>query len=73
MGAMRADAKPNDVIRAFAKAIEATFALGDWLDLALLTDTEHVVQGHRRLLRSLEWNDPDYSGNVLEVLPAILG
>jgi len=23
---MRADAKPNDVIRAFAKAIEATFA-----------------------------------------------
>jgi hypothetical protein len=70
---MRANAKPNDVIRAFAKAIEATFASGDWLDLALLTDTEHVVQGHRRLLRSLEWNDRDYSGNVLEVLPAILG
>jgi len=70
---MRANAKPNDVIRALAKAIEATFARGDWLDLALLTDSEQVVQGHRRLLRSLEWNDPDYSGNVLEVLPAILG
>lgn len=73
MSGMRADAKPNDVIRAFAKAIEATFARGDWLDLALLTDTEDVVRGHRRLLRSLEWNDPDYSGNVLDVLPAILG
>jgi hypothetical protein len=70
---MRANAKPNDVLRALAKAIEATFARGDWLDLALLTDTERVVSGHRRLLRSLEWNDPDYSGNVLDVLPAILG
>jgi len=70
---MRANAKPTDVLRALAKAIEATFARGDWLDLALLTDTEHVVQDHRRLLRSLDWNDRDYSGNVLEVLPAILG
>lgn len=70
---MRTNAKPNDVLRALAKAIEATFVRGDWLDLALLTDTEQVVTEHRRLLRSLEWNDPDYSGNVLEVLPSILG
>ncbi len=70
---MRVNAEPNDVLRALGKAIEATFARGDWLDLALLTDTEQVVTRHRRLLRSLEWNDPDYSGNVLEVLPTVLG
>jgi hypothetical protein len=34
----------------------------------MITDSLQTVQGHHRLLRSLNWNDSDYSGNVLEVL-----
>lgn len=56
-----------------AKAIEATFAKGDWLALGLLTDSDDIVRNHRRLLRSLDWGDDDYPGNVMEVLPAVLG
>jgi hypothetical protein len=70
---MRADAKASDALLAVAEAVEATFAKGDWLTLGLVTDSQDVVEGHRRLLRSLDWGDGDYSGNVLDVLPAVLG
>jgi AbiJ N-terminal domain 5/Abortive infection C-terminus len=70
---MRSDAKASQAVLAFAKAIEATFNQGDWLALGLLTDTDDVIRGHRRLLRSLDWGDDDYSGNILEVLPRVLG
>jgi hypothetical protein len=39
----------------------------------MLTDTGDVIDNHRRLLRSLDWNDNDYRGNILEVVPQILG
>lgn len=61
------------MLLAFAKAIEATFTQGDWLALGLVTDTDDVIRRHRRLLRSLDWGDEDYSGNILEVLPEVLG
>jgi hypothetical protein len=70
---VRADAKATQTLLAFAKVIEATFSSGDWLALGLVTDTDDVIRGHRRLLRSLDWGDDDYSGNILEVLPAVLG
>ena len=70
---MRAEAKPNVVIRAFAKAIEATFSQGEWLELGLITDTYDRIKDHGRLLRSLDWGDPDYSGHVLEMVPYVLG
>ncbi len=70
---MRVDAKASQALVAIARAIEAVFSKGDWLMLGLITDSQDVITGHRRLLRSLEWGDEDYSGNVLEVLPSILG
>lgn len=70
---MRSDAKANQVVIALAKAIEATFAKGDWLELGLLTESDDLIHNHRRLLRSLEWGDSDYSGCIIDVLPRILG
>jgi hypothetical protein len=58
---------------AVAKATNAKFDRGKWLELALLTNSTDAVQGHRRLLRSLDWGDEDYFGNVIEVVPGILG
>lgn len=70
---MRAEANPNTVIRAVAKAIEAKFDQGDWLEPGLITDTHDRIKNHRRLLRSLDWGDRDYGGNVLEMVPFVLG
>ncbi|MGI8730956.1 MAG: abortive infection family protein [Solirubrobacteraceae bacterium] len=70
---MRPDAKPTSVIRAVSKAIQAKFNEGDWLELGLITETYDEIKEHRRLLRSLDWNDPDYSANVLEMVPVVLG
>jgi hypothetical protein len=70
---MRAEASYSDAIRAIAKAIEAKFSQGDWLELGLITDTHDVIRRHPRLLRSLDWGDPDYHGNVLATVPVVLG
>ena len=70
---MRSDAKANRAMLALERAIEATFTRGDWLELGLVTDSDEFIRGHRRLLRSLEWGDEDYSGNILDVLPKVLG
>ena len=47
------------------------FTREHWLEIGLITDTLELVKGHGRLLRSLDWNDDDYSGNALGVLMAI--
>lgn len=73
MGGMRADADENKIIRAVVKAIEATFDRSRWLELALATDNLDRVKNHPRLLRSLDWGDPDYSACVIEMVPSILG
>jgi hypothetical protein len=70
---MRSDADENKIIRAVVKAIEATFDRSRWLELALATDNLDRVKSHRRLLRSLDWGDPDYSACVIEMAPVILG
>ncbi len=70
---MRADADQNTILRAVVKAIEATFDRSRWLELALATDNLDRVKGHRRLLRSLDWGDPDYSACVIEMAPFVLG
>jgi hypothetical protein len=70
---VRTDAKASKALLAISKSVEATFSKGDWLALGLVTDSQEVIVGHSRLLRSLDWGDGDYSGNVLEVLPAVLG
>lgn len=43
-----------------------------WRELGMLTDTFDMVTGHSRLLRSLSWGDPDYEGNVLEMIKNII-
>jgi hypothetical protein len=70
---MRADANENKIVQAVVKAIEGTFDRSRWLELALATGNLDRVKNHRRLLRSLDWGDPDYSACVIEIVPIILG
>ncbi len=51
-----------------AEAVTTNFNSSDWQVLGLKTGCTDIVQGHGRLLRSLSFNDPDYEGNVIEVL-----
>jgi hypothetical protein len=55
------------------KAVVATFSAGDWLALGLQTDTLKMVEGHSRLLRSLDWGDPDYADNALSIIVKMIG
>lgn len=54
------------------RLIETRFTAGDWRELGHLTGTAEIIERHPRLLRSLEWHDPDYSGCVMEVIPHVL-
>lgn len=55
------------------KAIDATFDRGRWMELGLQTDTLDYIRGHGRLLRSLDWGDPDYLECVIDAVPVVLG
>lgn len=52
--------------------IVSKFREGNWQDLGLLTDTEDIINGHSRLLRSLSFGDEDYDANVSKVLLKIM-
>jgi hypothetical protein len=52
--------------------ISAGFNSSHWQELATITDSDNIVNGHSRLLRSLSWYDSDYDGNVLEVIKKII-
>ncbi|MFF4509394.1 abortive infection family protein [Streptomyces sp. NPDC001401] len=69
---MQRDVKPEKVVLAVAKAIQAKFDRGDWLTLGYETGYADRIREHDRLLRSLDWNDDDYSGHVLDMVEAIL-
>ena len=58
-------------ILTIAKRIEDNFQLADWQTVGLLIDCKDIINNHDRLLRSLKFCDPDYSGCVLEVLGEI--
>ncbi|MEU9263704.1 abortive infection family protein [Streptomyces sp. NPDC048212] len=70
---LRDGVKSDTVILAVAKATEAKFDRSMWLELALITGTRDRVLAHPRLLRSLDWGDPDYFGHIIEMVPHILG
>lgn len=70
---MRSDVSRNNVILALKDAIVATFDDGKWRELGYRTNTIDIIEGDGRLLRSLAWRDPDYSGRVFIVLENILG
>jgi hypothetical protein len=54
------------------RTISERFGKDNWLELGAVTNSLDIVQQHRRLLRSLDFHDDDYDGNVLEVLIQIL-
>lgn len=62
----------NQQIIVLAKAIEATFSSSEWTEVGYLTNTDHHINSHPRLLRSLNWGDNDYRGHVLDTVRHIL-
>lgn len=50
----------DDVVRNFTSE--------DWTELGILTGFTVEIRQHDRLLRSLSWGDPDYSGHALDFL-----
>lgn len=61
----------NRLIYALSLLIEANFDASDWTKLAYEIDEVDAIEGHNRLIRSLNWGDPDYTQNVIEVLKRI--
>lgn len=53
---------------ALCRTAVANFNAGDWQTLGAHTGQMKVITGHDRLLRSLSFNDPDYSGNAHAVM-----
>ncbi len=51
--------------------IVANFNAGNWQEIGLLTGFSEEIDKYPRLLRSLDFGDPDYDGNVLGVLRQI--
>jgi hypothetical protein len=70
---MRPDVNRGKLILAIKRAIEATFDNEKWLELGYLIGKADLISKHDRLLRSLRWNDPDYPGHVLAMVPFLLG
>lgn len=53
--------------------IRAYFTKSDWIKLGYLLDSQELIEEHPRLLRSLDFKDDDYDGNILQVLSKIIG
>ena len=51
--------------------VEKHFDGGTWTEFGLVMEASDIIDNHHRLLRSLSFGDPDYSGNVLQVLVSI--
>ncbi|PBP68491.1 hypothetical protein CCL21_14865 [Pseudomonas syringae] len=56
------------LIVAVQRAIAETFSKSDWNEVGHLTGQHAYITGHRRLLRSLDFGDDDYSDCVFEAL-----
>lgn len=60
-------------IRALHLVIVANFTAASWAEMGVMVGMAPLVTLHRRLLRSLEWNDPDYEDVAKDVLLKLLG
>jgi hypothetical protein len=58
-------------IIALRQRIVANFDAGHWEEVGLLTGQSSTIDRYPRLIRSLNWGDEDYAGNVLGVLRRI--
>ena len=58
-------------IIALRQSIVANFKAEDWEEVGLLSGHSETIDTYPRLLRSLNWGDEDYAGNVLGVLRQI--
>lgn len=61
----------NVLIRKLANAIEASFNKSDWKDFGYEFNIISQINRHERLLRSLDWGDPDYRANIFDVLESL--
>ena len=52
--------------------IERQFSKSEWIELGFLLGVSDIINGHDRLLRSLNFGDDDYEGNILDVLNQII-
>lgn len=59
-------------ILTLAQAVEATFSSSEWTEIGYLTGIDQWIDRHPRLLRSLNWNDPDYKGHVMDAVAHML-
>jgi len=48
------------------------FDKSDWLDFGYSLGCYEIIQNHDRLLRSLDFGDDDYEGNILQVLSKMI-
>lgn len=64
--------KTNMALIEIKDRILENFTSRNWEDIALLTDSGQIINSHPRLLRSLDFGDDDYSGNVVEVLRSMI-
>ncbi|WP_222523772.1 hypothetical protein [Stenotrophomonas maltophilia] len=55
----------NRVLSALEKAIVENFQEHDWKEFGYFTGQQDFVRSHRRLLRSLSWQDEDQAGKAL--------
>ena len=55
-----------------AQAVQATFSSSEWTEIGYLTGTDEWIDRHPRLLRSLNWGDPDYKGCAIDAIAHIL-
>jgi hypothetical protein len=62
---------PSPTILQTKDVIVQEFTKENFLELGVLTGWGNYIQRHDRLLRSLSFGDPDYAGNVLELLVAM--
>lgn len=71
---IRTECPPNKIVLAVVRTIEGSnFDEGRWRELGLVTGTDRIIDRHPRLLQSLRFGDDDYHGNVIEVVPKVLG
>lgn len=63
----------GDRLFALRDIVLANFTGGNWRELGLFTGCDDIVTGHHRLLRSMNFGDPDYEEHVLPVLISIHG